>query len=163
MFKRLRKNKKGELTTSMQWAVGLIMMLYAVGFFLDITLIGQQIYAATSANNQLCRIACVQGGILSGPPQGYPDNYVSAGEANNYLDRVLNGISVERYEARVNGGPIPSGEIRYREPVDTEVQITYSWRFMNVMLPGNWTNKTYTSHRAGISEWKYDYSDWGEN
>ena len=161
-MKKLIKNKKADVMVSIQWAIGIITLLYAVGFFLDITLIGQQIYAATAANNQLCRIASVQGGVLGSAPDGYPDNYMTSGDVTNYLDRVLHGINVENYQARVNGSGIPTAEIHYRQPVDTEIEIHYDWKFMNRMLPGNWTNKRYVSHRAGISEWKYDYSDWSE-
>lgn len=162
-MEKLVKNKKGDFMTSIQWAIGIIMLLYAIGFFLDITLIGQKMYATTAANNQLCRIASVQGGVLGAAPQGYPDNYVSSGDMNSYLQRALGNIQITNYEARINGAGIPSAEIPYRGNVDTTITIHYDWNFMNRMLPGNWTNKTFTSYRSGISEWKYDYSDWGEN
>ncbi len=158
-MKKLKKDRRGVIEP-INFAICIMILIVALGFFLDILRIGQQMQAVSRLNTEFARIVAAQGGISNSVPANYPggdDNYVTLGEFRRTVDNVARssgitgGINIERN---------PGDRIEFRHEFTTGLSFQYRWNMLDAMIPGRLPPGTYHSGRAGVSEFKHNYDVW---
>lgn len=165
-IKKLVKDKKGAIE-SLYHVIGVIMLLMALGAFLDFMIVQQKIQTSNQVATEVARIAGIQGGILNRAPQGYPGGdraYVNNRNITDIINEVLRevGIGEGDYELTINNTRVNnssgSNRIEYKRPVNVKLTIKYDYMFLGRIL--NWRENRFSSKRVSVSEWKYDYNNW---
>lgn len=162
------KNKKGASTIEI--VIGLMIFILLFGFMLDLIVLTWKFNVVAQTNTQIARIAGLQGGIQSSAPNGWAggnSSYISSSQMQRtVLDKMNSaGIKPGDWTVRIGNGTITSGSAGqskrydYLETFTTKVEVRYTWDFMSMMLPGNFS-QSLSSERPAMSEWKYNYNIW---
>lgn len=167
--KKIKKDKRGSM--AIEIVIGMLAFLYVLCFMNDLLVLSWKFSAISQINTKIARQAGVQGGFLTRPPTAYPggnNSYTTIGELKTMVTDHLSkaGIKEDEWVLKIDGRQVlgggsmaPTSEIEYRETFETELIITYEWKAINGIVPGNLSN-SLTSKRPGMSEWKYKYNDW---
>jgi len=164
--KKLRENKSGSL--AIEIVIGCFIFLIVLCFLMDILLLTWKFQVIGQTNSYVARTAGLQGGILARAPEGFPGGntaYISSTEMRNRIAETFERAGIEngQYTVAVNNAMISSGattgEIDYRNPIHTEIQVRYRWAFTSNFIPGQ-IEHTISSKRSALSEFKYRYDTW---
>lgn len=164
MLKKL-KEKKG--VSSIEFVIGLMILLMIACFLLDVMILGFQLQSYSSINSNFTRTLAVQGGVRTSAPTGYPGGnlaYTNSSALNQIVRTNMesSGIQPGSYQIRVNGinfGSNSNIEVDYLGNIRTEIVLTYRWAFTSNFIPGNIVT-THTSRRNTLSEFKYNFNSW---
>jgi len=160
------KDKKGAM--ALEIVIGIFTFIIVLCFLVDLLMLSWKFAVISSTNSYVARTAGIQGGILATAPDGFPGGntaYISTNEMRNKLNDNFKSAGIEsgKYSVKVNGKTVSSGastgEVDYRQPVTTEINVTYKWDLMSNFVPGDLT-QTMTSTRSSMSEFKYRYDTW---
>lgn len=166
MVDRLKKDKRGAL--AIEIAIGIFMFLIIVCAMMDVLILTWKFQVISQTNSFVARTAALQGGVLYSAPEGFPGGdaaYISVSEMNAKIKDNFQKAGIESgdYVVTVNGSSISAGaatgEIDYREPIQTEIRVKYKWAMLSNFIPGNIEN-WISSKRSALSEFKYRYDSW---
>jgi len=165
-LKRKTKDKKGA--TAIEIMIGMIAFIIVLCLLVDLMVIGWKFAVISQTNSYVTRTAGLQGGILAKAPSGFPGGntaYISSSEMKTKISNKFAGAGVKsgEYTVKVNGYNVGNGsstnEIDYRGTITTDIEVKYKWDLSSNFIPGA-IQKTISSSRSSMSEFKYRYDEW---
>lgn len=165
-LKKATKDKRGSMAIEMM--IGMITFIIVLCFLVDLLMLGWKFAVISQTNSYVTRTAGLQGGIMASAPNGFPGGdtaYISSSEMRADIEKSFSGAKIDasKYSVIVNGADLSkggsTGEVDYREPIDTSIQVKYEWELISNFIPGK-LGQTLSSKRSAVSEFKYRYDEW---
>lgn len=156
--KNLKKNKRA-VVEPVNFAIAMIILIYALMFGLDLLRIGLQMQAVSRLNTECARIVAAQGGIQGSAPSGYPGgvaNYITSSQFDQEAAKTAKSVKIDK-EFKAD---YPKTQVEYRKTFETKISFKYDWEMVNILIPGKLREGQFVSTRTGVSEYKHNYDDW---
>lgn len=169
--------KKGS--SAIEFVIALLLLILLVAFVVDIVGVINKQAVTGQYSNYATRVISTQGGVTKETPVSFPggsNGYMTSAELLDNATENLNkkaGIDdfdVYLEELNQNGDvasrvKLSNGstfKIDYQKRFNVSISYRYKWNLTSQMVPGLNGTGERTVKKSGVSEYKYDYADWGE-
>lgn len=159
-FRQLKErlaNKAGM--TTLEVAISVIIVLMALGGFVDMVNTSQKLDTASSVTGYVGRVVANQGGVRTAPTVHHVGNYVTSDQLYREVSMILKngGVPEEDFKLLINnkvikpGTNIPLQDFGKRMKV--ELKVAYRWDMISQLVPGDMEGEKVSS-REVISSFK---------
>lgn len=173
IFNKLKKDKKG--LSSIELVFGALISIIIFAGFLDFLIISNRMQAMSTSMTYLSRTLSNQGCLANNPETecllngetGYRIDYiknktfVNSDELFQRVENIMRneGISNDEWSVRINGVELSPRIITpvfdFRDRIDIEIRIEYSWTNISNLLFFNLPGGEFTSNQEIVSSYKF--------
>lgn len=168
-FSKKLKEKKGMST--IEFAIGMLILVTMLIFFCDLFKISYTYYVANQQLNYVARTVGIEGGVHAVEPTGFPEKYYTSGDVLKSMEDGFKGAGVKpsdfsvvirdvNTDKSITLTPSSNITVDYTKGVNVEVNVKYKWNLLSQILPFVNKDNSFTVKRYVVSEFKYDYNNW---
>lgn len=145
--------------TSLEVGITVLIVLMALGGFVDMVNNSQKLDTASSVTGYVGRVVANQGGIRTAPTEHHVGNYVTSQQLYREVQMILQngGIPEEDFTLLINDREIKSDTnmplLDFGERMKVELKVRYGWDMIAMMNPVNLDSEKVSS-REVISSFK---------
>lgn len=173
---KCKRKKKGS--SAIEFVIALLFFVLFFAFTVDLAQIINKQYVVGQYSQSIVRTVAVQGGISQGAPTNFPDGSrgyrTSLNVYNQVATKLKDSAKIDSFDVYLtsyneNGdvtsmvtlNPGTTFVVDYQKRFEIEVRYRYKWTITSQMVPGLSSTVEKKVRRSGVSEYKYNYDDWG--
>lgn len=136
-----KKLKQREGMTTIEVAISILIVLLALGGFVDMVTNSQKFDTASSVTGYVGRVVGNQGGVNTTAPEQFSGNYVTSPQLYREVTMILKngGIPEEDFRLLVNGREITAdtqmSPLTFGERMKVELRVAYQWNHISKVVP----------------------------
>lgn len=171
MRRILKKIKEKKGMSTIEFAIGMLILFGVLVFIIDLSKIAYVYYIANQQLNYVSRTIGIEGGVHATEPSGFPETYYTSSQVLKSMENTFGGVGVEpsdfsviikdnKTHKSVKLTPVSNITVDYTKGVDVELHVKYKWSLFGQIVPSINKDREFVVKRYVVSEFKYNYNDW---